>query len=83
MTIIELLSQRLSTLKDNQAELELVLENLHSCNDEIALVEKMLSLGEVEPTPPVVIETPVEEPTTPKPHRHTPEELFRAEGRIV
>ena len=101
MNILETLSNRLKELKETQAELELVLDNLQSCNEEIALIERMVSLGEVElvttPTPPVVIETPVgevqsvvrhdlrtpEEPTTPSPRRHTPEELFRLEGRIL
>ena len=96
MNIIELLSQRLSTLKETQTELELLIEPLQSCKEEIVLVERMMALDDIEPsgvrsaqpisTPPaVVVETPPVEPTTPRPplRKHTAEELFRLEGRIV
>ena len=81
MNIIELLSQRLSTLKETQAELELLLEKLQSCNEEIVLIERMMALDEVQPiaTPTPL---PVVEPATPQLRKHTAEELFRLEGRI-
>ena len=97
MTINELLNTRLDGLRETKTQLELSLEPLQATKDEIVLIERMLAFtaSDVSAPAPVVVgersgevlrtpsEPSVEEPTTPQPRRHTAEELFRAEGRIL